>query len=52
MSVVLVALPWLAGFSDEVLARSVYVGMGILLFVIWVLSDYRHTPHSATPPAS
>ena len=40
VAVVLVALPWLLDFADEATARSVFIGMGVLVFVLWLLSDY------------
>lgn len=40
VAVVLVALPWLLDFADEATARSVFIGMGIVMFVLWLLSDY------------
>lgn len=40
VAVVLAALPWLLDFAGEATARSVFVGMGILVFVLWLLSDY------------
>ncbi len=49
-SLLLVALPWLAGFEQEPAARSVFIGLGLLLFVVWLITDYaRHD--KATPPA-
>jgi len=54
VAVGLVAAPWLLDFSDQATARSVYIGLGVVLFAIWLLSDYRDTPPAAgtvaTPP--
>ncbi len=53
-SLLLVALPWLAGFEQEAAARSVFIGLGLLLFAVWVITNYaRHekTMPVAPPPA-
>ncbi len=60
VAVGLVALPWLLDFADEAPARSVFIGLGLLLFVVWLLSDYRlqHAtadtalPGTTTPPTT
>lgn len=51
-SVLLVALPWLLGFEQAPVARSVFLGLGLLLFGTWVITDYgSHYRHpAATPP--
>ncbi len=41
VAIALVALPWLLDFADQATARSVFIGLGLLLFVLWLLSDYR-----------
>lgn len=41
VSVVLVALPWLAEFARGVKSRNFFVSIGILIFLIWLLTDYR-----------
>jgi hypothetical protein len=46
VSVVLVALPWIMGFSADGRARTFYVGAGIGIFLTWLLSDYASTPLS------
>lgn len=55
VAVGLAAAPWLLGFSDQATTRSVYIGLGLVLFAIWLLSDYRDTRVPATemgPPAA
>jgi hypothetical protein len=37
----LVALPFVLGFSDQFPAAAFYVTCGILIFVVWLLTDYR-----------
>lgn len=55
VSVALVALPWVAGFADQTVARSFYVAFGILLFVVWLITDYAgrvaHAAHAGPPAA-
>ena len=34
-------LPWVAGFSRGVLSRNFFLGIGLLILVIWALTDYR-----------
>jgi hypothetical protein len=41
VSLLLIALPWLANFSNGVLSTRFFVAFGLLLFVIWLLTDYR-----------
>ena len=38
VGVVLIVLPWLAGWTDN--ARTYYVTVGVILLVIWALSNY------------
>jgi len=44
VSVVLVALPWIIGFSADTRARAFYVGAGIVVCFTWLLSDYASSP--------
>lgn len=40
--IALVALPWLLGFANsDVLARNIYVASGALLFIAWLVTDYK-----------
>lgn len=41
VSLLLIVLPWLANFSKGVLNTRFFVAFGLLLFVIWLLTDYR-----------
>jgi hypothetical protein len=41
ISFVLIALPWVAGFAAEAPARNFFVGSGILIFVVWLTTDYK-----------
>ena len=48
ISFVLVALPWIAGFSGETAARNYFVGSGIALFLVWLTTDYKAAGSPAT----
>ena len=41
LALLLLVLPWLAHFSAGVLSRNFYVAMGILMLVVWILTDFR-----------
>ena len=41
VAVLLVILPWLANFSKGVLSRNFFIAIGVLIAVIWALTDYR-----------
>ena len=41
VSILLLVMPWLAGFSRGVLSTHFFVYFGLLLLVIWFLTDYR-----------
>jgi hypothetical protein len=42
VSILLILMPWLANFSRGVLSTRFFVYFGVLLFVIWFLTDYRN----------
>jgi hypothetical protein len=42
VSILLIAMPWMANFSRGVLSTRFFVYFGVLLFVIWFLTDYRN----------
>jgi hypothetical protein len=42
VSILLVIMPWLGGFSRGVLSTRFFVSFGLFLFVIWLLTDYRN----------
>lgn len=48
VAIVLVALPYIAGFGPGSPAKRFFVTMAALIFVIWLLTDYRGTTSSAT----
>jgi hypothetical protein len=48
VSIVLVALPWIVRFTQGSIARDFYVGAGALIFVTWLMTDYRAAQHVTT----
>jgi hypothetical protein len=42
-AILLVAMPYLAGFGPGSPAKRFYVTMAAVIFVIWLLTDYRGT---------
>jgi hypothetical protein len=53
VAVLLVILPWLAHFSAGVHSRNFFVAIGVLIAVIFLLTDYRSGDRgrAATTPA-
>ena len=41
LAILMVVLPWVAGFERGVLSRNFYVAMGLLLIALWALTDFR-----------
>lgn len=41
LAILLVLLPWLAGFARGVNSRNFYVAIGVLMIVLWALTDFR-----------
>ena len=39
VAIVLVILPFVLGFTDA--PRNFFIGIGIVIFLVWLLSDYR-----------
>jgi hypothetical protein len=42
LALVLIVLPWAAGFWPGVLSRNFYVCMGVLMLALWALTDFRN----------
>jgi hypothetical protein len=42
VGILLVVLPWLGNFSAGVNSRNFFVGIGLLILIIWTLTDYRN----------
>jgi hypothetical protein len=41
VAILLIALPWIANFSAGVHSRDFFIAIGVLIFVIWLLTDYQ-----------
>src|SRR5438034_10350010 len=41
LGVLLVILPWIANFSRGIHSRNFYVLIGVLMLVVWALTDFR-----------
>lgn len=37
----LIASPWILNFAGDATARNLFVAMGAMLFVVWMVTDYR-----------
>lgn len=51
VSAALVVLPWIAGFVQPG-AQWFFPGMGVLLFVVWLLTDYGRPATAISSPTS
>lgn len=45
LSPLLVAMPWIAGFSHHAAARAFYIVAGVALFAVWLTTDYKAADH-------
>lgn len=43
VSLALVPLPWILGFSSDVPARTFFTGAGAVIFVVWLVTGYRES---------
>ncbi len=50
MAVCLIAAPWYGNFMNGVLSRNFYWAMGVLMLVLWFLTDFRGIRNR--PPAA
>lgn len=41
LAVLLILMPWLANFSAGVNSRNFYVAVGLLMILLWALTDFR-----------
>jgi hypothetical protein len=41
VAILLIILPWLANFSAGVNSRNFFVAMGAIIFIVWLLTDFR-----------
>lgn len=47
IGVLMILLPWIARFSAGVNSRNFYVAVGVLIVIIFVMTDYRKAPAKA-----
>lgn len=47
VSIVLVVMPWIFGFAEVTAARNFYIIFGVVVFLTWLLTDYKE--HKASP---
>lgn len=40
LAIGLMAAPWMFRFADDGAARNLYVALGVVLFVVWLITDY------------
>lgn len=48
VGVLLIVLPWVANFSAGVNSRNFFVCIGLLILIIWAMTDYRGRRGAAT----
>lgn len=48
VSIGLVALPFIAGFSDAPDARNFYIVAGAVIFIVWLITDYKAAKTATT----
>ena len=41
LAICLIAAPWYGNFARGVLSRNFYVMLGLLMLVLWFLTDFR-----------
>lgn len=41
LAILLILMPWIANFSRGVNSRNFYVAIGLLMIVLWALTDFR-----------
>jgi hypothetical protein len=47
VSFTLIALPWLLGFASVVPARNFYIVSGVIIFLVWLITDYQAASSTA-----
>lgn len=51
VGIFLVVLPWIASFSAGVSSRNFFVCIGVLILIVWAMTDYRNIRDRVdTPP--
>lgn len=49
VSFALIALPWIFGFASDLAARNFYIAAGVLIFAVWLITDYKAITMKKTP---
>lgn len=49
VGILILIMPWLANFSRGVLSRDLYVAIGMLMLIVWALTDFRGVRDRPTP---
>ncbi|MCU1347237.1 MAG: hypothetical protein JWO56_267 [Acidobacteria bacterium] len=42
VAILLIVLPWMASFSAGVNSRNFFVCIGVLILIVWAMTDYRN----------
>jgi len=37
----LLGIPFLFGFADEIVARNFFMGFAVVIFLVWLMTDYK-----------
>lgn len=43
VSIVLIILPWILGFADNNPAKYFFIIIGIIIFLVWLTTNYKHS---------
>lgn len=46
VSILLILLPWLLGFASVPVARNFYISAGIVIFFVWLITNYARDVHT------
>ncbi len=46
VSIVLIFVPWIFGFSDDISAKYFFIGFAIAVFLTWLLTNYKNNHES------
>ena len=49
VSFALIALPWIFGFASDLAARNFFIAAGVLIFAVWLVTDYKAIAMKKTP---
>ena len=48
-AIILIIMPWAGAFWRAVLSRNFYVCMGVLMLIVWALTDFRNVRSISAP---